>query len=154
MPRRLCTGIIVASKPFPMYRSKGQEEYHKYKAAKVARSASASAQAGKDGRVQRGIQKEVRDGKDDLTRRAGLRDEKVTVYRESEDSSPASGACRCDVRRVWNASRRKCPRASRRRCTTRHVMFQCGATLMEPPRHIHPRRLRYEIRWKTLRVYH
>jgi hypothetical protein len=45
-------------------------------------------------------------------------------------------------------------RASRRRSTTRPVMFHCGATLMEPPRHIHPRRLRHEIRCQTPRVYH
>src|SRR5215468_324436 len=79
------------SKPLAVYQGEDQEEDNKHQATRVARGASAGAQAREDRGVQRGIQTEVRYRRDDFTRRASLRDEKITLYWESKDSPPASG---------------------------------------------------------------
>src|SRR5262245_27155564 len=84
------------SKPGAVYEGEDQEENDKHQAARVARGAPAGAQAREDRRVQRGIQEAVRDRRDDLTRGAGLRDKKITLHWEGEDSPPASGDCRRD----------------------------------------------------------
>src|SRR5215510_13559086 len=84
------------SKPLPMHQRKEQEEDNKHQAARAARSAAASAQTGEDGRVQEGIQKESKYRRNDLTRCASLWDKKITIYGESEVSSPASGDCSRD----------------------------------------------------------
>src|SRR5262249_28594329 len=88
------------SKPLPMHQRKEQEVDNKHQAARAARSAAASAQAGEDGRVQAGIQKESKYRRNNLTRCSSLQDEKITVYGESEVSSPASGNCRRQMRQV------------------------------------------------------
>ena len=85
------------SKPLPMRQRKEQEEGNKHQAARTARSAAASAQAGEGGRVQKGIQEEIRYRRDDLTRRASLRNEKelsVVLYNGLPDRAQFAEAWR------------------------------------------------------------
>src|SRR5262249_57262 len=84
------------SKPSAVYEGEDQEENDKHQAARVAQSAPKGAKAREERRIQKGIREAGRDRRDGIARRAGLRNEKITLHWESEDASPASGDRRGD----------------------------------------------------------